>query len=224
MYWKTFHYFAILLLVFLQKLPSFAIGSPKLSWELTLQTHPQPSSLRLGGRSGDPCLLFWVMSVVRRSTINEESFTLRCSREVPPNDKNKKTIERNKTQDLMRFDKLPTSSEQERESFIDSITNTIFYHTIEEDSAPLFIAKETQKIWKPQLDSFPIQKRNPKSRRIRLSIDRPVDRPKSRSTERSTAPTREQSHVSRSTVRSTGRLTVIACARWCTPVDRPVDR
>ena len=41
-------------------------------------------------------MLFWVMSVVRRSTINEESFTLICSREVPPNDKNKKTIGRKK--------------------------------------------------------------------------------------------------------------------------------
>ena len=49
-------------------------------------------------------------------------------------------------------------------------------HTYEEDSAPLFIAKETQKIWKSQLDSFPIQKRNPKSRRIRLSVDRAIDR------------------------------------------------
>ena len=62
-------------------------------------------------------------------------------------------------------------------------------HTYEEDSAPLFIAKETQKNWKPQLDLFPIQKRNLKSGRIRLSVDRPVNRPKSRST----APNREQS-------------------------------
>jgi len=96
-------------------------------------------------------------------------------------------------------------------------------YTYEEDSAPLFIAKETQKIWKPLLDSFPIQKRILKSGRIRLSIGRPVDRPKSRSTERSTAPTREQSLVSRSTVRSTVlllRSTVIAYARWCTPVNR----
>ena len=49
-------------------------------------------------------------------------------------------------------------------------------HTYEEDSAPLFIAKETQKIWKSQLDSFSIQKKISKSGRIRLSVDRAVDR------------------------------------------------
>ena len=81
----------------------------------------------------------------------------------------------------------------------------------EEDSAHLFIAKETQKNWKPQLDSFSIQKRNLKSRRIRLSVDRPVDRPKSRSTERSTASTREQNQC-----QSIDRLSAV--------VDRAVDR
>ena len=88
-------------------------------------------------------------------------------------------------------------------------------HTYKRDSAPLFIAKETQKNWKPQLDSFLIQKRNLKSGRIRLSVDWSVDRPKSRSTERSIALTREQSHVSRSTV----RWPVVCCGR---PGGRPL--
>jgi len=54
--------------------------------------------------------------VVCRSTINEEPFSHKCSREVLPNDKNKETIGKKQNTRLMRFGKLPTSSRQGRES------------------------------------------------------------------------------------------------------------
>jgi len=83
---------------------------------------------------------------MRRLTINEEPFSHRCSREVPPNDKNKETIGRKQN---TRFNEVRQFAyvlgARKRECFIDSITNTISCSTYEEDSASLFIAKETQK-------------------------------------------------------------------------------
>ena len=63
--------------------------------------------------------------------------------------------------------------------FIDSTTNTICtLHTIQEGSALLFIAKETQEFRKPQLDSSPIQKQSLYlERRDRYAPDTPVGRP-----------------------------------------------
>ena len=64
--------------------------------------------------------------VVRRSTINEEPFSHRCSREIPPNDKNKKKIGRKQN---TRFNEVRQFAYvlgvRKRECFIDSITNTI---------------------------------------------------------------------------------------------------
>ena len=78
-----------------------------------------------------------------------------------------------------------------------------------------------------ELDSFSIQNNFPNSAQIRLSVDRPVDRPKSRST---VPVDRSQPRVSpcqsvdravdRLLLRSAGRSTAMACACWCTPVDR----
>ena len=80
-----------------------------------------------------------------RSTINEEPLDHRCSREVPPNVKNKKTIGRTKKN--TRFNEVRQIAyvlgARKREFFIDSIINYNFMHTLEEDSTPLFIAKKT---------------------------------------------------------------------------------
>ena len=96
-------------------------------------------------------------------------------------------------------------------------------HTIQEGYAPLFIAKETQKFRKPQLDSSPIQKRssNPEKR------DRSAPRYAHRSTGRSHLVDRSGDHVQprvHHASQLTGRSTELPCARLCTSIDQAVDR
>jgi len=84
--------------------------------------------------------------------------------------------------------------------FIDSTTNIICtLYTIQEGSAPLFIAKKTQEFRKPQLDSSSIQKQSPHPERR----DRSAPKYACRSTDRWPCPTESSS---------------------CQSVDRAVDR
>ena len=120
---------------------------------------------------------------------------------------------------------------RKRDCFIDSITNTISCIHMKR-TLPLYLQlRRPRRIRNLNWTRFQFRTE------IR-NLEGSACRSTGRSTEpcpgrprRSTAPTREQSLVSRSTVRSTvlllrstGRSTVIACARWCTLVDRPVDR
>ena len=138
-----------------------------------------------------------------------------------PTARTSKQEEEYKTQDLTRFGKFAyVLRARKREFFIDSIINTNIMHTYEEDSAPLFIAKETRRIGNLNWTRFQFRT---EIRNLKGSVCRSTGRwtnPSPGRLCRSTAPTREENHVSRSTRRSIA----ISCACWCTPVDRSVDR
>jgi len=116
---------------------------------------------------------------------------------------------------------LPTSSGQERD-FIDSTTNTICtLHTIKEGSAPLLIAKETQKFRKPQLDSSLIQKQSPNPKRRDRFVPKYACRSTRWSTDPSTWSTGRSIVSNREFFMSVDRRAV---DRYPATVDRAVDR
>ena len=150
------------------------------------------------------------MLCARQQLTRNPLIRIRCNREVPHDIKNKKR-ERKQTQYLTRFDNLPTSSGQGRESFIDLTTN-INLILISGFVSNWIRLQFRNKVW--------ILKG--RDRYACRSTGRSTD-PSTQATGQSTVSNRKSHHVRRSTGRSTilllqsiARSTELSCARLCT--------